>query len=239
MRWLIGDVQGCARELDDLLAAIRYDPAADEVWFAGDLINRGPHSLETLRLFRQLGGLGVLGNHDLYALRVRSGEWQRKKSDTLGELFSAPDADELLDQLAMLPILTRLKSKGDGPDCWLVHAGVSPRWKNLEKTADKLNAHAERLKDSPELRFATTARCCHPDGKLCPHKGPPEDCKAPCQPWDVYYQGPDLVVHGHWAWRRHYRGKHTLGLDDSCVHGGHLVAWCQDEDRIVRVPSRQ
>lgn len=238
MRWLIGDVQGCARELDDLLQAIRYDPAQDEVWFAGDIINRGPDSLAVLRMFKDLGGLGVLGNHDLYALRVRAGEWMRKKSDTLDALFAAPDADELLNHLALLPVLVPLQSEGDGPDCWLVHAGIHPSWRTLPAVAEALNAEAAHLGDTPGLRFATTARCCRPDGTLCLHKGPPEGCEHPCQPWDAFYEGPTLIVHGHWAWRRHYRGQHTMGLDDSCVHGGHLVGWCQDEDRIVKVPAR-
>ena len=98
MRWLVGDVQGCARELDDLLKAIRFDPGVDELWCLGDLINRGPDSLATLRLWRAIGGRGVIGNHEVYALCARSGRWPRKK-DTLQALYDAPDGDELLGAL--------------------------------------------------------------------------------------------------------------------------------------------
>ena len=70
MRWFIGDLQGCAREFDDLLRKIRFDPQVDEVWCVGDLVNRGPDSLAAVRLWRDIGGHGVVGNHDVYALLV-------------------------------------------------------------------------------------------------------------------------------------------------------------------------
>jgi bis(5'-nucleosyl)-tetraphosphatase (symmetrical) len=65
--------------------------------------------------------------------------------------------------------------------------------------------------------------------------GPPEVCKGSYRPWDAFYRGDDLVVHGHWARRGHYRGERTLGLDSGCVYGGPLTAWCLEEDRIVSI----
>ena len=74
---------------------------------------------------------------------------------------------------------------------------------------------------------------------MCSHKGMPEACPPPCLPWDSFYHGEALVVHGHWAARGYYRGARSMGLDSGCVYGGWLTAWCQEEDRIVRVKSRQ
>lgn len=239
MRWLVGDVQGCARELEELLKLARFDEHRDELWCLGDLINRGPHSLETLRLWRAMGGKGVLGNHDVYALRVRAGTLDRKESDTLDALFAAPDADELLDALLALPVLAHLPCS-TGPSAWAVHAGLHPQWNDLKTKARELDraTRDEEFLAREDVAFSVNVRCCKPDGERCLHKGGPEGCVPPCRPWDDYYQGDTLVVHGHWAWRGPYRTRRSLGLDGACVHGGHLIAWCQDEDRIVKVKSK-
>jgi bis(5'-nucleosyl)-tetraphosphatase (symmetrical) len=104
MRWIVGDVQGCARELDELLRKVRFDPGSDELWCLGDLVNRGPDSLAVLRLWRDLGGRSVLGNHDIHALLARSGSKPRTR-DQLDELFGAHDADDLLGRLRDQPVL--------------------------------------------------------------------------------------------------------------------------------------
>ncbi|MBL4685897.1 MAG: metallophosphoesterase, partial [Nannocystaceae bacterium] len=78
MRWLVGDVQGCVRQLETLLETIHFDAARDELWALGDLINRGPESAATVRLWRDIGGRGVIGNHKVYAVCARSGRWPRK-----------------------------------------------------------------------------------------------------------------------------------------------------------------
>jgi bis(5'-nucleosyl)-tetraphosphatase (symmetrical) len=100
MRWFVGDVHGCCRELDALLATVRFDPREDELWTVGDLVNRGPDSAAALRLWRDAGGRGVVGNHDVYALRAWEGAIPREADDTLADLFAAPDAPELLERLA-------------------------------------------------------------------------------------------------------------------------------------------
>ena len=88
-----------------------------------------------------------------------------------------------------------------------------------------------------DVSFATRVRCCTPEGERCRETGPPEECLVPYRPWDEFYTGDLLVVHGHWARRGHYRGERTLGLDSGCVYGGALTAWCHEEDRIVQVPA--
>jgi bis(5'-nucleosyl)-tetraphosphatase (symmetrical) len=239
VRWVVGDIQGCARELDELLETIRFDPARDELWSLGDLVNRGPDSLAVMRTWRSVGGLGLLGNHDVGALLTFSGARPRKMP-LLAKLFEAPDADDLLASLRALPVLVPLESRGAGPDVWIVHAGLRPDWTDLAAVAERINRppHDDHWLRDGEVAFATNVRCCTADGWCPKHTGFPEDCPAPSLPWDAFYRGGTLVVHGHWAMRGYYRGARTMGLDSGCVYGGGLTAWCQDEDRIVRIPSR-
>jgi bis(5'-nucleosyl)-tetraphosphatase (symmetrical) len=237
VRWVVGDVQGCARELERLLASVRFDPARDELWSVGDLINRGPDSVAVLRLWRDVGGHAVIGNHEVYALGVRSGRIERR-ADRLGALFAASDLDEHLARLRALPALVHLPAEG-GTEAWLVHAGIHPAWSDLQAAAARLNAepHDDAWLAREELRFATRARFCTALGERSPHTGPPAECPAGFRPWDEFYAGPVLVAHGHWATRGVYRGRRTLGLDSGCVYGGALTAWCQQEDRLVSVPA--
>jgi bis(5'-nucleosyl)-tetraphosphatase (symmetrical) len=240
VRWLVGDIQGCVRELDELLETVRFDPNRDELWCVGDLINRGPDSLATVRLWRDIQGKGVLGNHEVYALCAASGRWPRKQ-DTLRELMEADDCGELLESLRQLPALHRLPARG-APigDVWVVHAGLHPLERDLDALAARVNAatHDDDWLESDEVSFMTRVRCCSADGQRSKFDRAPEDCPSPYHPWDALYQGEELVVHGHWAWRGHYRGPRTLGLDSGCVYGGPLTAWCMEEDRVVQVPNR-
>jgi bis(5'-nucleosyl)-tetraphosphatase (symmetrical) len=240
VRWIVGDLQGCVRELEDLLAAIDFDASRDHLWATGDLINRGPDSLATVRLWRELGGRGVIGNHEVYALCARSGRWPRK-NDTLDELYTAPDAEELLASLRALPALAFLPAAESGRDVWLVHAGVHPQWHDLHAIATELESreHDDDWLNSDEVAFATRVRCCTAAGERSRFARKPEDCPPPHRPWDEFYEGDALIVHGHWAWRGHYRGERTIGLDSGCVYGGKLTAYCVEEDRVVQVPSRQ
>jgi bis(5'-nucleosyl)-tetraphosphatase (symmetrical) len=239
VRWVVGDIQGCAREFDELLTVIRFDPAKDELWCLGDLINRGPDSLAVLHLWRSVGGRGLLGNHEVNALLSHSGR-RPKKPKRLKKLFKAPDADELMASLRRLPALVHLPSTGGGPDAWIVHAGLSPLWSNLRDVAARFNAgpHDDDWLESGDVQFAVGVRCCTESGTRSDFTGHPRDCPTPFQTWDSFYPGPELVVHGHWAMRGYYRDGYTMGLDSGCVYGGALTAWCQEEDRIVQVPSR-
>jgi bis(5'-nucleosyl)-tetraphosphatase (symmetrical) len=239
MRWLVGDIQGCVREFERLLREIRFDPVEDELWCLGDLVNRGPHSLETLRLWRDVGGRGILGNHDVYALLARTGR-MRRRPDTLDALMDSPEADDLLDRLRALPLLVHLPGPSGvagAQDVWVVHAGLHPNWTDLHAIAARTNEapHDDDWLRSDDVRYAIRVRCCAPSGELSKYTGPPADCPPPARPWDDFYGGETLVVHGHWAQRGYYRGKRTMGLDSGCVHGGPLTAWCQEEDRIVEV----
>ncbi len=126
--YAIGDVQGCAEPLQRLLDTLRFDPACDQLWFCGDLVNRGPDSLGVLRTVKQLGDSArvVLGNHDLHliALALEVPGASHRRGDTLQPVLNAPDRDELIDWLTGLPLLHH-----DERINWtLVHAGMAPQW---------------------------------------------------------------------------------------------------------------
>ncbi len=249
MRWIVGDVHGCARELDRLLRRVRFDPARDALWSVGDLVNRGPDSAAAVRLWRDAGGRGVLGNHDAYALAVRLGaERRRQGDDDLDGLREAADADALFDALSALKRLVRSDGAGgagasgggvSGPTVWIVHAGLHPAWDDLDAVAARLAAEPldARTLAAEETRFVTRVRFGTPFGRMVPvdDAGRPRDPAG--RPWDDFYAGEHVVVHGHWAQRGHYRGARTIGLDSGCVYGGKLTAWCPEEDRIVQVDA--
>lgn len=129
--WAIGDIQGCHAEFQALLAHIGFDAARDRLWLVGDLVNRGPDSLATLRTVRALGERAVvtLGNHDLHLLAVaeaaRRGSGRTlKRRDTLDEVLAAPDRDELLTWLRTRPLLHHDAALG----YTMLHAGLPPAW---------------------------------------------------------------------------------------------------------------
>jgi bis(5'-nucleosyl)-tetraphosphatase (symmetrical) len=236
MRWIVGDIHGCVAELERLLRAICLDPAVDELWTVGDIVNTGPDSAAAVRLWMDAGGKGVIGNHDLYALRVHGG-FRRREQDTLDDLFEARDVEQLMEALDAMPVMQHLPA-GDGiPDAWLVHAGLPPDCGPLDEFAQLVNRRPrnEAWLMSPEIAFTTRVRCCLASGEMMDVAVTPEMCPGESLPWDRFYEGEALIVHGHWAHRRYYRGKRTLGLDSGCVYGGKLTAWCLEEDRIVQV----
>jgi bis(5'-nucleosyl)-tetraphosphatase (symmetrical) len=141
--YAIGDIQGCFDSLQQLLEKCRFNPARDRVWFVGDLVNRGPRSLETLRFVRDLGAAAttVLGNHDLYLLMAAAGFDRRNKGDTLDDILDAPDCEELMGWLRHRPLCHR-----EGPFC-LVHAGLLPQW--TTDRARELAAEVEAVLAGP------------------------------------------------------------------------------------------
>ncbi len=130
----IGDVQGCVVPLEELLERIRFEPGRDRLWLTGDLVNRGRHSLETLRLVRRLGrdAVTVLGNHDLHLLAVAAGIKTPRPCDTLAPILRAPDRDELLHWLRHRPLVYWDKGAESGAKSLLVHAGICPGWRRKQ-----------------------------------------------------------------------------------------------------------
>jgi bis(5'-nucleosyl)-tetraphosphatase (symmetrical) len=183
-------VQGCDAELGELLRELKFSPDRDRIWFVGDLVNRGPQSLQVLRRVRSLGAAAtvVLGNHDLHLLAIAAGAEEPRRSDTLAPVLEAPDRDALLEWLVQQPLMhvdADLKLA-------LVHAGLVPEWDiaTAEACARELEAALRRqpralfetlygdepdhwdpgLRGAPRLRFIanclTRLRCLDMDGRL-------------------------------------------------------------------------
>lgn len=268
-RWAIGDVQGCAQELAQLIERIGYKSDRDQLWFVGDLVNRGPYSLKVLRLVRALGDNArcVLGNHDLHLLAVALVGAKLRKNDTLSEILQAPDRDALLEWLLQRPLAHYEPAHPD----LLLHAGVVPQWTVVQTlelarevqhslSSDPKTLLSAMYGDQPDrwhselsgverLRFAvnvlTRLRFCTADGRIdFKQKGKPESAPAPWMPW---FKAPRRassgarIVFGHWSALGFYGADHVLGLDTGCVWGGTLSAFNLDarDSLPVSVPSRQ
>jgi bis(5'-nucleosyl)-tetraphosphatase (symmetrical) len=152
--YVVGDIQGCYEPLCRLLDKVKFDPAADQLWSAGDMINRGPHSLDTLRFLRSLGSAfaAVLGNHDLHFLATACGAYTEGNTRWLRELLDAPDCTELFEWVRMHPLARRAKVETVNGErkILLVHAGISPGWKFRKSIA--LSAEVEAVLRGPAYR---------------------------------------------------------------------------------------
>jgi bis(5'-nucleosyl)-tetraphosphatase (symmetrical) len=122
--YAVGDIQGCLEPLKCLLESVEFDPSKDKLWSVGDIVNRGPSCLDTLRYFYSLREslVMVLGNHDLHLLAVAAGVRKPHRSDTFDEILSAADRDTLLDWLRQQPLVHHENGHT------LVHAGIPPQW---------------------------------------------------------------------------------------------------------------
>lgn len=258
-RYAIGDLQGCCDELKALLARFDYSADRDELWFVGDLVNRGPQSLETLRFVRALGANAtvVLGNHDLHLLALAYGTKRKPKDgDTLDDVLAAPDRDQLLEWLLGRPLAVYDEPRGD----FLVHAGLAPEWtpRQAAKYAREVEAvlrddartlfdsmygnkpdkWSDGLRGMDRLRFVINAftrmRYCTRDGAVdLKAKEAPGDQPAELVPWfDVpgRQSASARVICGHWSTLGFKRRKDLLALDTGCVWGGSLTAVNLDAD---------
>ena len=249
--YAIGDVQGCYAELMALLEKIRFDESKDVLWFVGDLVNRGPQSLEVVRFVKSLGerAVTVLGNHDLHLLAVDAG-FKKDKSDSMMEILDAPDNRELIDWLRCRPLLHHDAEL----DCIMVHAGLSPDWDlaTAQQCAQELqdvlcsdNYHdflqemygneprrwSEDLFGWDRLRYIcnsfTRIRYCTPKGKLVlDQKGPP-DKQHKYVPWfDVSKRKNSSlnIIFGHWSTLGRHHQEGVYAIDSGCVWGGKLTA---------------
>lgn len=150
--YAIGDVQGCFKPLQHLLEVIHFDEKQDCLWFAGDLINRGPHSLATLRFIHSLGDSAkvVLGNHDLHLLAVAHGYANLKKNDTLADILNATDRDELLNWLIAQPLC----HYDANFNAVMSHAGIPPCWDLPQTLSLAEEAHRMLISDQADSFFA-------------------------------------------------------------------------------------
>mgnify|MGYP001809919764 CR=1 FL=1 len=255
--YAIGDLQGCYRELRTLLDRLAFDPHADQLWFVGDLVNRGPDSLAVLRFVRDLGdaALVVLGNHDLHLLALAAGNRRHAAKNTLDAVLKAPDRDELLDWLRHRPLLHHDAERR----FTLIHAGLPPQWDLTEARScaaeleavlrsgdrdyllalygNQPNRWSPALTGMDRLRFITNCftrlRFCTPDGKLAlKEKGELGSQSPGLIPW---FQVPgrrtrdDRIIFGHWSTLGYRDGDNIWAIDSGCLWGGALTAICLDD----------
>lgn len=253
MDYLIGDVQGCCDALDRLLDTIGFSASRDRLWLLGDLVNRGPQSLQTLRRLRSLGDAAVclLGNHDLHLLAVAAGGRRVHRSDTLDTILQSPERDALLDWLRH----QRMAARAPG-DWLLVHAGVSPAWTAAETLALAAEVEAtlrsDRLDDFLPVMYGDEPLCWDPtlagarrlryvinvltrirfvrasDGALdLKTKEGAGDAPEGLVPWfDLPGRrtAGQRIAFGHWSTLGLLHRQDLLALDTGCVWGGKLSA---------------
>lgn len=261
--YAIGDIQGCYDSLQRLLERCAFDPAHDRLWLVGDLVNRGPKSLETLRFVKSLGdaALTVLGNHDLYLLMIAdNGAKLRGKDDTLQPIIDAPDCGELLAWLRRQPLC-----HVEGEHC-LVHAGLLPQWtiKQARELAREVEAvmqgpdcrefmqnlwgsepasWSDELTGWPRLRVIVNAmtrmRFCTADGAMeLKTKGETTNAPPGHLPW---FEVPNrrsagsVLVTGHWSALGLRIMPNLLALDSGCLWGGHLTAVRLEDRQVFQV----
>lgn len=257
--YAIGDVQGCYDQLRRLLDTIAFDPAHDRLWFVGDLVNRGPQSLQTLRFVKDLGegAVTVLGNHDLHLLVVAAGVRKPHRGDTLDPILAAPDRDELLLWLRHRNMMHAANGYA------MVHGGLLPQWsiaqalalgREVENTLRGDGCHEflrhmygnepirwrDDLSGYDRLRVITNAmtrlRLCALDGAMeFSHKTGLDAMPPGYRPWyDIPKRASrdTVIITGHWAALGLIVRPDLLALDTGCVWGRRLTA-LRLEDRLL------
>ena len=264
--YLVGDIQGCLRELKALLKQVAFNPKQDQLYLAGDVVARGTESLETLRFLMSLGESAktVLGNHDLHLLAIAEGIKTAKPQDHLQPILNAPDLNELVDWLATQPLLRQLP----GENAYISHAGLSPQW-SITEAINQAAAAEEKLRsknrkvwleqmygNSPNnwhqaiteneifrytINAFTRMRYCYPDLSLefsC--KEAPEQSPENIFPW--YQVNTTLEqakwIFGHWAsLMGQCPSPNIYALDTGCVWGQHLTLLRWHDKQIFIEPA--
>ena len=257
--YAIGDLQGCYDALQRLLDKLKFDPVQDQLWLAGDLVNRGPDSLASLRFVKSLGNsaVTVLGNHDLHLLAIAA-DHKTTKDPGLKEILAADDIDELVDWLRRQPLIHYDAQL----DFALVHAGIYPGW-TLQQAIEyaeelhqilasdnyldfihhmygnKPNRWDDELTEWDRLRFIvnsfTRMRYCDSDGKLnLKDKGPIGSQRAGSLPWfDMPKRKTrkQRILFGHWSTVGRLNREDVYALDTGCIWGGDLTALQLDAEK--------
>jgi bis(5'-nucleosyl)-tetraphosphatase (symmetrical) len=256
--YAIGDVQGCSDELQQLLARFAFHPAKDRLWFVGDLVNRGPKSVEVLRFVRGLGdrAIVVLGNHDLHLVAEHEGFEPPRKGDSFEDVLNAPDRKALVDWLRQRPLM---HSQGAYA---MVHAGLLPQWsvakalllaKEVQTALTSLHYReflknmyggnpdqwSESLSGWDRLRVIVNAmtrlRFCTPQGKMdLQAKGtePPAGYEA----WFSFRKDKETIVCGHWSALGLKFTEKLAAIDSGCVWGGSLTALRLEDRALFQIP---
>lgn len=260
--YAVGDIQGCYEPLLKGLEKIQFDPAADVLWCAGDLVNRGPASLAVLRYLKSLGDSCrcVLGNHDLHLLAAYYGQKELGKRDTASEVLTAPDCDELILWLRHQPLVQIDHDK----KIIMTHAGVPHIW-NVEQLSQYANDVETAVQSNKASRFfrhmygnepnkwredlqgwdrlrtitnyLTRMRFVKSDATLeFSDKGSPASPPADHAPWFSFPNllGDYQVVFGHWAaLNGQTNNPKMIGLDTGCIWGGMLSFYSITDGKLA------
>jgi bis(5'-nucleosyl)-tetraphosphatase (symmetrical) len=266
--YVIGDIHGCMDSLQSLLTEIAFG-SQDNLWLVGDLVNRGPKSLEVLRWALALGDrvISVLGNHDLYLLARAAGAVKRKKHDTLDQVLDAADCSALIDWLRHRALVHC------NTNTVMVHAGLHPLWtvnesallaKEIEgmlQSADWKSSLGEIFAPATEplprwsealggrdrqrvlLAYFTRVRTCFADGQINPsYDGELQDIPRGFAPWFALPEpswSTHRVLFGHWAALGFHQTVNAVCLDSGCVWGNRLTALRLDDDAIFSVEAKE
>ncbi|HSW70318.1 MAG TPA: symmetrical bis(5'-nucleosyl)-tetraphosphatase [Gammaproteobacteria bacterium] len=267
--YAIGDLQGCFFALEKLLQEIAFNPNQDNLWFTGDLVNRGPQSLETLRFIKNLGKNQriVLGNHDLHLLAVAHDAHQGWPDDTLAPILKAKDREELIDWLLHQPLLHHDEALG----FTMIHAGLAPTWdlSIAKKLAGEVESilQSDQRKDFLEhlygneprqwhddlrgwerirciVNYLTRARFCHRDGSL--ELKTKENMRLDQTDLIPWFRVPKRrtqelnIIFGHWAALGGVtQTDHTFALDTGCIWGYSLTAMRLEDEKRFSVSCKK
>ncbi|MQR01331.1 symmetrical bis(5'-nucleosyl)-tetraphosphatase [Glaciimonas sp. GS1] len=264
--YAIGDLQGCHSSLVALLERIESITPNAQLIFVGDLVNRGPSSLATLRLIRSLGARAqaILGNHDLHLLAAAHGIRKLHRSDTLDPILNAPDRDELLEWLRYQP-LALLQDQH-----LFVHAGVLPQWSGSKtfalaqeveaklRSTDWLDFLGEMYGNQPAMwndaltgnarlrcivNALTRIRFCTEAGEM--EFAAKESAGSALPGYLPWFDAPQrqsndvTVVFGHWSTLGLTLRPNLIGLDTGCVWGGKLTAIRLADRAVLQVDCPQ
>jgi len=261
--YVVGDIQGCFDSLVSLLDCVKFDPNSDTLYCVGDLVNRGPKSLETLRFLKSLGGSvqPVLGNHDLHLISCYYGIRQLKTNDTANDVLKADDAEELILWLRQLPLAIHIPES----NVFISHAGLYPGWTikkglkyaalfenrlksdNYLKLLNKMygnrpNKYSKSFSESKAWLFTvnvfTRMRYCYKDSRLNfkEKSDPSSNPKNSVVPW---FELPNKrsndtrVIFGHWSSLGLYKKDNIIGLDTGCVWGQEMTLYDIDKDQFI------
>ena len=257
--YAIGDIQGCYERLLEVLAKVDFSPSRDRLWVAGDLINRGPSSLETLRYVESLGSSAVvvLGNHDLHLLAVAQGSTDSRRKDTLTGILEAPDRDALLGWLRDCPLLVDIPEH----QAVMTHAGIPPLW-TLPEARQRAREVEQVLRGPQVSEYFANMYGNQPAGWDDALQGPERwrvitnhftrmrfvdqagdldlgskgEADAPPEGFMPWFQHPHRqatdtrILFGHWAaLEGHTDVANVDALDTGCVWGGSLTALRLDD----------
>ncbi|HEC28830.1 MAG TPA: symmetrical bis(5'-nucleosyl)-tetraphosphatase [Gammaproteobacteria bacterium] len=256
--YAIGDIQGCLDPLQKLLKKIAYNPAKDHLWFTGDLINRGPDSLETLEFIMGQGNNAtvVLGNHDLHFLAIAEGHGKQSTEDNLGKLLGSAELPSYIKWLRHQPLIHCDAELG----YCMIHAGLPPQWDLDQAIAcarevetilqgddygsflanmygNKPSVWSDELQGIDRLRFITNAftrlRFCNAQGEMClAAKGPPGTQPQGFLPWFQVSgrSSRDMnILFGHWSSLGCHHENNTFSLDSGCLWGQQLTTLRLDD----------